>query len=67
MKLCRNTIPCMQVHKCIQPLHIPGDEVVTDVKQQRQYSLTLEKEEWVTGECLHLVKLPFVQAIKIAN
>ena len=32
----------MHVHKCIQPLlHMPGDEAVTDVKQQRQYSLTL--------------------------
>ena len=32
----------MQVPKCIQPLlHIPGDEGVTDVKQQRQYGLTL--------------------------
>ena len=32
----------IEVHKCIQPLlHIPGDEAVTDVKQQRQYILTL--------------------------
>ena len=32
----------MKVPKCIQPLlHIPGDEAVTDVKQQRQYGLTL--------------------------
>ena len=59
----------MQVHKSIQPLlHIPGDEVATDVKQQRQYGLTLEKkEEWVTVEYLHLVKLSYVQAIKITR
>ena len=32
----------MQVPKCIQPLlHIPGDEAVTDVEQQRQYGFTL--------------------------
>ena len=39
-------------------------ETGTDV----EYGLTLEKkEEWVTVEYLHLVKLSYVQAIKITR